>query len=392
MENPIQAKLENARDVARHMHGRELTNPSHSFRLHRVRIVRPSRLCLTMHSYMVQKKIKVVDRSSGIRASVFSKEVGDALFKLLERERSAGHAVSNRLLSEEALRIASQLQLGNFVPSSQYLKRWKHRFNVSMQQATNDSQKVPEECADAAKSFRSALGCLRSRHEYTLHNMANIDQTLVRMDTAANRTNKRAGTSTVRIANTGCARQGFTVVLGACTSGHKLPAFAILKEQGGKIPTRAFTSLRIPRLDDLGEIPRVAREDMGARTLTTYDSSAKDTIQERDTNLVYVPAGCTSLPQPADVFWNKPFKASLRRTWEAFMRKEEKTAKGNLRKPSRQDVHEFVYEAWASVPEETVAHSFTGCGIANALDNTRRAISTSSSLTSPPSSPRTPTN
>ncbi|KAG0422450.1 hypothetical protein HPB47_001731 [Ixodes persulcatus] len=208
------------------MHGRERTNPSHSFGLHRVRIVRPSRLCLAMHSYTVQKKIKVVewhlrngknvhltarqfkldhkrirDQSSGRSASVFSKEVDDVLFKLLERERSVGHAVSNRLLSEEALRIASQLQLGNFGAH----KRWKQRFNVSMRQATNDSQKVPEECADAAKAFRSALGCLRSRHEYTLHNMANMDQTMVRMDTAANRTNKLAGASTVRIANTGCA-------------------------------------------------------------------------------------------------------------------------------------------------------------------------------------------
>ncbi|EEC05546.1 hypothetical protein IscW_ISCW004736 [Ixodes scapularis] len=50
------------------------------------------------------------------------------------------------------------------------------------------------------------------------------------------------------------------------------------------------------------------------------------------------------------------------------MRKEEKTAKGNLRKLSRQDVLEFISEAWASVPEETVARSFRGCGIASALD------------------------
>ncbi|KAG0423895.1 hypothetical protein HPB47_000333 [Ixodes persulcatus] len=61
MENPIRAKLENARDVASHMHGCERTNPSHSFGLHSVWIVRPSRLCLAMHSYTVQKKIKVVE-------------------------------------------------------------------------------------------------------------------------------------------------------------------------------------------------------------------------------------------------------------------------------------------------------------------------------------------
>lgn len=50
------------------------------------------------------------------------------------------------------------------------------------------------------------------------------------------------------------------------------------------------------------------------------------------------------------------------------MRKGEKTPKGNLRKPSRQDVLDFVAEAWAAVPEETVERSFKGCGITNALD------------------------
>ncbi|KAG0432652.1 hypothetical protein HPB47_020645 [Ixodes persulcatus] len=135
MENPIQAKLENARDVARHLHGRERTNPPHSFGLHRVRIVRPSRLCLSMHSYTVQKKIEVVEWQGRDGKNV---HLTARQFKL-ERKRIR----DNRLLTEEALRMASQLQLGNFVPSSQYLKRWKQRFNVSMRQATNDSQKVP---------------------------------------------------------------------------------------------------------------------------------------------------------------------------------------------------------------------------------------------------------
>ncbi|KAH7952949.1 hypothetical protein HPB49_002973 [Dermacentor silvarum] len=83
---------------------------------------------------------------------------------------------------------------------------------------------------------------------------------------------------------------------------------------------------------------------------------------------MYVPAGCTSLLQPADVFWNRPFKANLRRTWERFIRKEERTPKGNLRKASRQDALHFVSEAWATVTEETVTCSFKGCGIANVLD------------------------
>ncbi|KAH8033474.1 hypothetical protein HPB51_013277 [Rhipicephalus microplus] len=92
--------------------------------------------------------------------------------------------------------------------------------------------------------------------------------------------------------------------------------------------------------------------------------AAKDAIAERDTD-VYVPAGCTSLLQLADVFWNRPFKANLRRSWEMFMRKEERTLKGNLQKPSCQDDLNFVSEACATV---TVVRSFKGYGIFNALD------------------------
>ncbi|KAG0435601.1 hypothetical protein HPB47_018388 [Ixodes persulcatus] len=202
-------------------------------------------------------------------APKFSKEVDDSLFELLECERSAGCALSSRLLSEEALRIASQLQLGNFASSSQYMRRWKQRFNVSMRQATNDSQKVPEECADAAKDFRSALGCLQSRHEYTLHNM---DQTMVRMDAPANKTNNLAGASRVRIANSGCAGHGFAVALAACASGHKLPAFVILKKPSGKILTIAFKSLRIPECQEPAEPADKTKNDASKSGETTSPS------------------------------------------------------------------------------------------------------------------------
>lgn len=179
-------------------------------------------------------------------APVFSEHVDDALFEFLERERSAGRAVSNRILSEEAVKIANSMQLGNFVASSHYINRWKQRFGVAMRRATNESQKTPEELSEAASAFRSSANSLRRRNGYTLYNMANMDQTMVRIDNSANRTNNVVGESTIRIANTGCARRGFTVCLAACATGHKLPAFIIFKEQSGKIPARAFASLRIP--------------------------------------------------------------------------------------------------------------------------------------------------
>ncbi|KAG0437599.1 hypothetical protein HPB47_017366 [Ixodes persulcatus] len=167
--------------------------------------------------------------------------------------------------------------------------------------------------------------------------MANMDETMVRIHTPANGTSSLADASSVRIANNCSARQGFTVAL----APSNVPVTA---SRNGWMTSEKFLEWlwRIwgPNIDD----PPIHKTQ-----------AAKDAIQERDTDLVYVPAGCTSLLQPADVIWNKPFKASLRRTWEVFVRKEEKTARVNLRKPSRQDVLEFVSEACASVPKENVA-------------------------------------
>ncbi|KAH8019699.1 hypothetical protein HPB51_021021 [Rhipicephalus microplus] len=72
---------------------------------------------------------------------VFREHVDDALFKYPERE-SAGRAISNRIFSEEAVKIANSMQLGNFVASSHYINCWKSRLCIAMRCATIESQKT----------------------------------------------------------------------------------------------------------------------------------------------------------------------------------------------------------------------------------------------------------
>ncbi|KAH9372238.1 hypothetical protein HPB48_003445 [Haemaphysalis longicornis] len=96
--------------------------------------------------------------------------------------------------------------------------------------------------------------------------------------------------------------------------------------------------------------------------------AARKALASKDTDVVFVPGGCTSIVQPADVSWMKPFKDSLRETWASFIRAGAVTPKGNPKKPSRQDVVNFVSKAWAVVSEEVVARSFKRCGISTALD------------------------
>ncbi|KAH7983226.1 hypothetical protein HPB52_010248 [Rhipicephalus sanguineus] len=116
-----------------------------------------------------------------------------------------------------------------------------------------------------------------------------MDQTMVQIDNPSNRTNNVVGESTIRIANTGCARRGFTVCLAACATGHKLPAFIIFKEQSGKIPARAFASLRIPVWGpNVDDVRRLLVLDQAHIHKT---QAATNAFEEYDTNVLYVPAG-----------------------------------------------------------------------------------------------------
>lgn len=73
-----------------------------------------------------------------------------------------------------------------------------------------------------------------------------MDQTMVRMDKPASRTNNVAEEGSIRIVNTGCSHRGFTVVLCATAAGIKLPAFIILNESTSRIPPKVLFTLSVP--------------------------------------------------------------------------------------------------------------------------------------------------
>ncbi|KAG0428215.1 hypothetical protein HPB47_024783 [Ixodes persulcatus] len=237
------------------------------------------------------------------------------------------------------------------------------------------------------------------------------------MDNPATRTNNVAGENSIRIANTGCARRGFTVVLAARASEAKLPAFVVLKEPTGRIPARVdptdeyalgalsrrvvfdvldwirlyfcpvsvfAANIRLTSskngwmttdicLEWLSHVWGPNIDDV--RRLLVIDQApihktkaVMDTAEASATDIVHIPGSYTGILQPADVCWNKLFKDSLHTSWAEFMRKGDTTPKGSLRKPSKQDVLNFVSKAWAAVPEDMIARSFKGCGISGALD------------------------
>ena len=81
-----------------------------------------------------------------------------------------------------------------------------------------------------------------------------------------------------------------------------------------------------------------------------------------NSDIVFIPAGCTPLVQPMDVSVNRPFKALMRVTHTQH------TKHGNLKQPTRQDVINWVSKAWKSVKMETIVESFLLCGITPKVD------------------------
>jgi hypothetical protein len=96
--------------------------------------------------------------------------------------------------------------------------------------------------------------------------------------------------------------------------------------------------------------------------------AAQNKFREKETDIVFVPAGCTSLVQPADVSWNHPFKNKMRDQWRIWRQNEFRTPAGNLKSATRQEVISWISHAWASVTPEIIIRSYQKCGISLNLD------------------------
>jgi hypothetical protein len=80
-------------------------------------------------------------------------------------------------------------------------------------------------------------------------------------------------------------------------------------------------------------------------------ASVVQMTQELGVEVQHIPGGCTSLCQPVDVGFNKPFKSRLQRQWINWMINEG-VVHGTTSPPSRLDMAKWVHAAMLEMKGE----------------------------------------
>ena len=80
------------------------------------------------------------------------------------------------------------------------------------------------------------------------------------------------------------------------------------------------------------------------------EDNIKTANDRYNSNVLIIPGGCTSIVHPMAKCINKPFKESMRASWQVWMCEERALNKaGNLKQPTWQDAINWVSEAWTSI-------------------------------------------
>jgi hypothetical protein len=333
-------------------------------------------------------------------------EVDNRVIEWFKERRENGYGVNTDKITKKALEVFGQLhpieqplqERPKFGATSGWLKRFMGRNKLKSRFATSVGQKIPKDAKDIALAFFDRIDAFRADQVDNNYFIANMDELPVYFDSPYNKTFDFKGNKSVNIKTTGYEKMRFTLILCAYNDGRKCRPTIIFKGLK-KVPKGDFKGVEVMVADGgsvntdvmkkwiktvwktrpgnifLNQHAKKRKTGPKCRTLLTMDSATAHRRKEikqilkthYNTAVEIIPGGMTPLIQPADVSWNRPIKASIKRQWNEWFegpkQKNEFSKTGKLRRPSYTKVAKWCLNAWNELDVELIKKSFKNCNL-----------------------------
>ena len=304
------------------------------------------------------------------------KPIEGPLLRYIFEQREQGMAVATFDLVIKASTLSAEFGLKHFTARCSAIKRFLSAHSLVYRMGTHETQRRPEEVATEAAEYMALVRQLLVGPHRDRRFILNMDQTPAWFSMSRKRTLEVIGVKTVHIRTSTNDTKRVTVAVTIASDGTVLPLMLVFKgERTGRIATTEFSTyptthhyrcqkkawmdeqVMLDWVDDVLK-PYIATAPEHVIPVLILDSyrchmmaSVVTRIQELGVEVMHIPGGCTSLCQPVDVGFNKPFKDRIRRQWVSWMIAEG-VIHGTTSSPTRRDVVGWVDRAVAEMRSE----------------------------------------
>jgi hypothetical protein len=272
------------------------------------------------------------------------KAIEEPLLRHIFELHEQGVTVSTFEVFVKASQLCPMFSAKHFIAWCSAVKRFVCTHLLVYRMGTHLLQRKPEEVEEEVKDYMCLMCSFLIGRHHDLHFVINMDRMPVYFAMNAKRSLEVIGKKTIHVRTSMNDNKLATVAMTITADGTVLPSMVIFKgKPNGRIAKTEFATYLAPHCYHCQENTWMDKAVMLAWVddiLRLYVKTAPDDvipllildsyqyhmmglvvqrIQELRVEVKHIPGGCTSLCQPIDISFNKPFKNHLRKLWITWM-------------------------------------------------------------------------